>query len=61
MLPTVVRFVGTQIVTLPLDAPHTGTITEKIPVLREISLPMHIDYSPPGYAKYQVTSPGVSS
>ena len=60
MLPIVVRFVGTEIATLPLDAPRTGTITEKIPVLREISLPMHLEAVKPGYAKYtvlQVPSP----
>ena len=54
MLPTVVRFVGTEVATLPLDAPRTGTITEKIPVLREISLPMHIEAVKPGYAKFTV-------
>jgi hypothetical protein len=55
MLPTVVRFVGTEVATLPLDAPRTGTITEKIPVLREISLPMHIEAVKSGYAKFTVT------
>lgn len=54
MLPTVVRFVGTQVATLPLDPPRTGTITEKVPVLREISLPMHIEATKPGYAKFSV-------
>jgi hypothetical protein len=54
MLPTVVRFVGTVIATLPLDPPRTGTITEKVPVLREISLPMHIEATKPGYAKFSV-------
>jgi hypothetical protein len=54
MLPTVVRFVGTQVVTLPLDAPRTGTITEKLPVLREISLPMQIEATKPGYAKFSL-------
>jgi hypothetical protein len=54
MLPTVVRFVGTQVATLPLDPPRTGTITEKVPVLREISLPMHIEATKPGYAKFTV-------
>ena len=54
MLPTVVRFVGTSVETLPLDPPRTGTITEKIPVLREISLPMHIEAVKPGYAKFNV-------
>jgi len=54
MLPTVVRFVGTSLETLPLDAPRTGTITEKIPVLREISLPMHLEATKPGYAKFEV-------
>ena len=54
MLPTVVRFVGTQVATLPLDPPRTGTITEKVPVLREISLPMHLEAVKPGYAKFTV-------
>jgi hypothetical protein len=54
MLPTVVRFVGTEVATLPLDAPRSGTITEKIPVLREISLPMRIEAVKPGYAKFTV-------
>ena len=54
MLPTVVRFIGTSVETLPLDAPRTGTITEKIPVLREVSLPMHLDAVKPQYAKFTV-------
>lgn len=54
MLPTVVRFVGTVVATLPLDPPRTGTITEKVPVLREVSLPMHIGATKPGYAKFSV-------
>ena len=54
MLPTVVRFIGTSVETLPLDAPRTGTITEKIPVLREVSLPMHMDAVRPQYAKFTV-------
>jgi hypothetical protein len=54
MLPTVVRFVGTQVATLALDPPRTGTITEKVPVLREISLPMHIEAVKPGYVKFTV-------
>jgi hypothetical protein len=61
MLPIVVRFVGTQVATLPLDPPRTGTITEKIPVLREISLPMHIEAVKPGYAKFTVMQQGVPS
>lgn len=55
MLPTVVRFVGTQVATLPLDPPRTGTIREKVPVLREISLPMHVEAAKPVYAKFTVT------
>lgn len=55
MLPTVVRFVGTRVITVPKDAPATGTITEKVPVLREVSMPMHTtpgeDLS--GYAKFE--------
>ena len=54
MLPTVVRFVGTRVITVPRDAPATGTITEKVPVLREVSLPMHTTEQLPGYAKFEV-------
>ncbi len=54
MLPTVVRFVGTAVITVPKDAPASGTVTEKLPVLREVSLPMHLDATPPGYAKFEV-------
>jgi hypothetical protein len=54
MLPTVVRFVGTRVITVPKDAPATGTVTEKVPVLREVSLPMHVDGPIPGYAKFEV-------
>jgi hypothetical protein len=54
MLPTIVRFVGTRVITVPKDAPATGTITEKVPVLREVSLPMHMDWPDPAYAKFQV-------
>jgi len=54
MLPTVVRFVGTRVITVPRDAPSTGTITEKVPVLREVSLPMHTPEELPGYAKFEV-------
>jgi len=54
MLPTVVRFVGTRVITVPRDAPASGTITEKVPVLREVSLPMHTTADLGGYAKYEV-------
>jgi len=56
MLPTVVRFMGTRIVTVPRDPPATGMVTEKVPVLREVSLPMHTgpDFDRGGYAKYGV-------
>ncbi|HYB89521.1 MAG TPA: hypothetical protein VEC38_00610 [Candidatus Binataceae bacterium] len=54
MLPVVVRFVGTRVITVPRDAPATGTVTEKVPVLREVSLPMHIEQPVPGYAKFEV-------
>jgi len=54
MLPTVVRFVGTRVITVPRDAPASGTITVKVPVLREVSLPMHLDEPVPGYAKFEV-------
>ena len=55
MLPTVVRFVGTRVITVPKDAPATGTITEKVPVLREVSMPMHTtaDQDLTGYAKFE--------
>jgi len=54
MLPTVIRFVGTRVITVPKDAPATGTITEKVPVLREVSMPMHTtaDQDLTGYAKF---------
>lgn len=58
MLPTIVRFVGTRVVTVPKDAPATGTITEKVPVLREVSLPMRTSEVLHGYAKFQVMAPG---
>ncbi|MGO9605740.1 MAG: hypothetical protein ACLQAT_20530 [Candidatus Binataceae bacterium] len=54
MLPMVVRFTGTRVITVPRDAPATGTITEKVPVLREVSLPMHMDEPDPSYAKFEV-------
>ncbi len=55
MLPTVIRFVGTRVITVPKDAPATGTITEKVPVLREVSMPMHTtpDQDLTGYAKFE--------
>ena len=55
MLPTVVRFVGTRVITVPKDAPATGTITEKVPVLLEVSMPMHTtpDEDLTGYAKFE--------
>ena len=53
ILPTVVRFVGTDVITVPRDAPASGTITEKVPILRQISLPMKIDQPPPGYARFE--------
>lgn len=61
MLPTVVRFVGTQVITVPRDAPATGTVTEKVPILREVSLPMRMDYQPPGYAKYEAKPAGAGA
>ncbi len=54
MLPAIVRFVGTRVITVPKDAPASGTITEKVPVLREVSLPMHLDEPSPAYAKFEV-------
>lgn len=56
MLPTVVRFVGTTVITVPRDAPQSGTVTIKVPVLREVSLPMHIDHPLGGYAAFEVLS-----
>ncbi|HUO04057.1 MAG TPA: hypothetical protein VMU16_02555 [Candidatus Binataceae bacterium] len=60
MLPTVVRFTGTRVVTVPRDPPATGAITEKVPVLREVSLPMHTtpldDLA--GYAKFEIIKAG---
>jgi hypothetical protein len=61
MLPTVVRFVGTRVITVPRDAPASGTITEKVPVLREVSLPMHSTEELPGYAKFDVIGPAPPS
>ena len=60
MLPTVVRFAGTRVITVPKDAPATGTITEKVPVLREVSMPMHTipDQDLTGYAKFVAMIPG---
>lgn len=54
ILPTIVRFVGTRVITVPKDAPATGTITEKVPVLREVSLPMQVPEMEIGYAKFEV-------
>src|SRR5208282_4716628 len=41
MLPTVVRFVGTRVITVPNVFFNEATTTEKVPVLREVSMPMH--------------------
>lgn len=57
LLPTVIRFVGTEVITVPRDAPESGTVTEKVPVLREVSLPMKVDGPLPGYAKFEVRNP----
>jgi hypothetical protein len=57
MLPTVVRFVGTEVVTVPGDPPASGTVTEKVPILREVSLPMKVDQPLDGYAKFEVRNP----
>ncbi len=57
ILPTIVRFVGTRVITVPRDAPQSGTITEKVAVLREVSLPMHMPEAVPGYAKFEVINP----
>ena len=48
------RFVGTRTITVPKDAPAVGTITEKVPVLREVSLPMQVPEVEIGYAKFEV-------
>jgi hypothetical protein len=55
MLPTIIRFVGTRVITVPKDAPATGTVTEKVPVLREVSEPMRVEIIPAGYAPFRVT------
>jgi hypothetical protein len=57
ILPTIVRFVGTRTITVPKDAPAVGTITEKVPVLREVSLPMQVSEMEIGYAKFDVINP----
>jgi hypothetical protein len=54
MMPTVVRFVGTRIITVPLDPPATAMITEKVPVLMEISLPMRPNQAAADYAPFEV-------
>jgi len=54
ILPTIVRFVGTRTITVSKDAPASGTITEKVPVLREVSLPMQVPQIDIGYAKFEV-------
>jgi hypothetical protein len=59
MPPTVVPLVGTRVITVAGDAPASGTIIEKVPVLREVSLPMHLDEPIPGYAKFEVAKPGL--
>jgi hypothetical protein len=56
LLPMVVRFVGTRVITVPKDAPETGTVTEKVPVLREVSLPMQTEEKLPGYARFELQS-----
>jgi hypothetical protein len=63
MLPTIVRFVGTRIITVPRDPPATGTITEKVPVLREVSLPMRTKPTDDlaGYAKFEVIKPDAAA
>lgn len=58
ILPTVIRFVGTRVITVALDPPATGSITEKVPVLKEISLPMRADRVPDGYAPFEVSRRG---
>lgn len=57
ILPTVVRFIGTEVITVPRDAPASGNVTEKVPILREVSLPMKLDEQPAGYAKFEVRNP----
>jgi hypothetical protein len=61
MLPTVVRFTGTQVVIVPKDAPATGTVTEKVPILREVSMPMKIDELPLGYARFETQNPAIGA
>src|SRR5882672_4885283 len=54
MLPTIVRFVGTLMITVPKDKPAEGTVTERVAILREVSLPMRVVKQPPEYATYEV-------
>jgi hypothetical protein len=54
ILPMVVRFVGTEVITVPAQPPAVGQLTEKVPLLREVSLPMRTDQPLSGYAKFEV-------
>jgi len=42
------------VIAVPRNAPATGTIAENVPVLREASLPMHLDERSQVYSKFDV-------
>jgi len=41
-------------ITVPKDKPTEGTVTERVAILREVSLPMRVVKQPPEYATYEV-------
>ena len=43
-----------RVIAVPRNAPATGTIAENVPVLREASLPMHLDERSQVYSKFDV-------
>ena len=47
------------VITVAGDAPASGTIIERVPVLREVSFPMHLDEPIPGYPKSEIAKPGL--
>jgi len=57
MLPMVVRFVGAEVVTIPGKSPGKGSSAQKVPLLREVSLPMRTSGRPNGYARFEVRNP----
>jgi len=42
------------VIAVPRNAPATGTIAEKIAVLREACLPMHLEEPVPVYSEFEV-------